>query len=57
MGIFDKARDTLEKHADAIDPPLDRVATEADQRKGGRHASQVDRVADLAKDELGDEAR
>jgi hypothetical protein len=57
MGIFDKARDALEKHADKIDPLVDRVATEADRRTGGQHASQIDRVADLAKDKLGEQAR
>ena len=57
MGIFDKARDALEKHADKIDPLVDRVAAEADQRTGGKHASHIDRVADLAKDRLNDQAR
>ncbi|GAB2582472.1 antitoxin [Microlunatus antarcticus] len=57
MGIFDKARDALEKHADKIDPLVDRVAGEADKRTGGKHASHIDRVADLAKDKLGEQAR
>jgi hypothetical protein len=57
MGIFDKARDALEKHADKIDPLVDRVAAEADQRTGGQHSAHIDRAADLAKDKLGEQAR
>ena len=57
MGIFDKARDALAEHADTIDPLVERVAAEADQRTGGTHASSIDRGADLAKDKLADLAR
>lgn len=57
MGIFDKARDALEKHADKIDPLVDRVAGEVDQRTGGRHGTHIDRAAELAKDKLGEQAR
>ncbi len=57
MGIFDKAREALTEHADKIDPLVDRVAAEADQRTGGQHRARIDRAADLAKDKLGDQAR
>jgi len=57
MGIFDKARDALEKHADKIDPLVDRVAGEADKRTGGQHSAHIDRAAGLAKERLGDQAR
>lgn len=57
MGIFDKARDALAGHTGTIDPLVDRVATEADKRTGGTHASPTDRGADRAKDKLGDLAR
>jgi hypothetical protein len=57
MGIFDKARDALEKHADKIDPLVDRLADEADRRTGGQHGAKIDRATDLAKDKLGDPAR
>lgn len=57
MGIFDKAREALEKHADKIDPLVDRVATEADKRTGGQHSKHIDKAAELAKDKLGDQAR
>lgn len=56
MGIFDKAREALQEHADKIDPVVDRLADEADQRSGGTHRANIDRVADLAKDKLGDRA-
>ena len=57
MGIFDKARDALEKHADKIDPVVDRLAAEADKRTGGTHGTKIDRGADVAKDKLADLAR
>jgi hypothetical protein len=57
MGIFDKAREALHEHADKVDPVVDRVADEADRRTGGTHGQHVDRVANLAKDELGEQAR
>ena len=57
MGIFDKARDALEQHADNVDPVVDRLAAEADKRTGGTHGANIDRGADLAKDKLGDLAR
>ena len=57
MGIFDKARDALQQHADKIDTVVDKVAGEADKRTGGKHGSQIDRGAEIAKDKLGDYAR
>ena len=57
MGIFDKARDALTDHADKIDPVVDRLAAEADQRTGGTHAAHIERGADVAKDKLADLAR
>ncbi|WP_204912784.1 Rv0909 family putative TA system antitoxin [Microlunatus spumicola] len=57
MGIFDKAREALQQHADKIDPVVDRLAGEADKRTGGKHGSHIERGADLAKDKLGDLAR
>ena len=57
MGIFDKAREALQDHADKIDPVVDRLAAEADRRSGGTHSGPIDRGADLAKDKLGDLAR
>ena len=57
MGIFDKAREALHEHADKIDGVVDKVADEADQRTGGQHSANIDRGADLAKDQLGDYAR
>ncbi|SEQ84201.1 antitoxin [Microlunatus flavus] len=57
MGIFDKARDALQQHADKIDGVVDRVAEEADRRTGGQHGAQIDKGAALAKDKLGDYAR
>ena len=47
MGIFDKAREALQDHADKIDPVVDRLAAEADKRTGGTHAAHIDRGADL----------
>jgi antitoxin protein of toxin-antitoxin system len=57
MGIFDKAREASQHHADKIDPVVDRFTAKADQRSGGKHGAHNDRGADLAKDELGDLAR
>lgn len=57
MGIFDKARDVLAEHADKLDPLVDRLADEADQRSGGQHSAKINGAADLAKDKLGDHAR
>ena len=57
MGIFDKARDPLEKHADQIDPLVDRVAGEVDQRTAGRHDAHLDRGGDPAGDEVAEQVR
>jgi hypothetical protein len=57
MGIFDKARDAVAEHGDKIDPLVDRIAAEADQRSGGRHRAKIDRAADLGKDKRGEHAR
>jgi hypothetical protein len=57
MGIFDKAREALHQHADKIDTVVDKVATEADRRTGGKHSEQIDKGAGVAKDKLGDYAR
>lgn len=57
MGIFDKARDALQQHADKIDTVVDKVADQADRRTGGKHGSQIDKGAEIAKDKLGEYAR
>ena len=57
MGIFDKARDALQQHADKIDTVVDKVADQADRRTGGKHGDQIDQGAAVAKDKLGDYAR
>ena len=57
MGIFDKARDALQDHADKVEPVVDRLADEVDGRTGGKHSANIDRGAELAKDQLREQAR
>lgn len=57
MGIFDKAKDVLNQHPDKVDQGLDRVADIADQRTGGKHAEQIDKGVDVARDKLDDVLR
>jgi hypothetical protein len=51
MGIFDRARDATQEHADKIDPLADRLADGAGKRSGGQHGATTD--ADLAQQEPG----
>jgi len=55
MGIFDRAREAPQEHADMVDPVVVRLAEEADQRTGGRRRAPIERGARLAKDKLGDQ--
>jgi len=56
MSFFDTARaavgDAVDKHGDKIAAGLDRAATLADQKTGGKHSEMIAQGATKAKDAL-----
>ncbi len=52
MGIFDKAKNLLNEHADKVDGAIDKAGDMIDRKTGGKYASHVDKGQDLAKDRL-----
>ncbi|HYI56959.1 MAG TPA: antitoxin [Microlunatus sp.] len=53
MGIFDKAKDLLNKHDDKVDQGIDKAAEIIDQKTGGQHTEQIRQGAQQAKDATG----
>ena len=52
-GIFDKAKEAAEEHADKIEDGIDKVAEAIDDKTGGKHADKIAGGAEKAKDALG----
>jgi hypothetical protein len=52
MSMFDKAKDLLGEHADAVDGGIDKVGDLVDDRTGGEHADKVDMAQDKLKEQL-----
>lgn len=56
MGFLDKAKgkltDAVDKHGDTIDKGIDKAASLADKRTGGKHGSKIDSASQKAKDAL-----
>lgn len=53
MGIFDKAQDMAEQHPDQVDQGIEKAGDAVDERTGGKHAEQVDKGQDMARERLG----
>ncbi|WP_244931557.1 antitoxin [Nocardioides sp. W7] len=56
MSFFDKAKhklsDAVDQHGEKISQGIDKAATVADQKTGGKHADKIRSGADKAKDAL-----
>ena len=56
MGLFDRAKELADKHADKVEGAIDKVADVVDEKTGGKYGDQVDKGAEAAKGLLGDES-
>jgi hypothetical protein len=54
MGIFDKAKDMMGEHPDAVDSGIDKAGDFADEKTGHEHTEQIDRGADALGERLRD---
>ncbi len=52
MGIFDKAKNLLNEHADKVDGAIDQAGDLIDKKTGGTYATHVDKGQDFAKNRL-----
>ncbi len=55
MGLFDKAKELADEHADKVEDAIDKVADVVDEKTGGKFADQIDKGAEAAKGLVGDE--
>ena len=55
MGLFDRAKELADKHADKVEGAIDKVADVVDEKTGGKYADQIDKGVDAAKGFVGDE--
>jgi hypothetical protein len=53
----DKAKDMLGQHGDKAEQGVDKARDLADQKTGGKHSDQIDKVADQAKQRLDNSQR
>ena len=56
MGLFDKAKDLAQDHADKLDGAIDKAAEVVDEKTGGKHSDKIDKAADAARKALDDQA-
>ncbi|HWC11486.1 MAG TPA: antitoxin [Acidimicrobiales bacterium] len=56
MGLFDKAKDLAQDHADKIDGAIDKAADAVDEKTGGKYSDKIDKAAGAAKNALDDQA-
>lgn len=49
----DKAKDMLGQHGDQAEQGIDKARDFADEKTGGKHSDQIDKLADQAKERLG----
>ena len=49
MGIFDKAKDLADQHADKVGEGIDKAAELVDGKTGGKFSDQIDKGAEAAK--------
>jgi hypothetical protein len=55
MGLFDKAKQLADQHADKVEDAIDKAADAVDEKTGGKYAEHIDKGADAAKGFVGDE--
>ena len=55
MGLFDKAKDLAQDHADKLDGVIDKAAEVVDEKTGGKHSDKIDKAADAARKALDDQ--
>lgn len=56
MGLFDRAKELAEEHADKIDDAIEKVADVVDDKTGHKYSDKIDKGADAARglvDKLG----
>ncbi len=56
MGLFDKAKDLAQEHADKLDGVIDKAADVVDEKTGGKYSEKIDKAADAARNALDDQA-
>jgi hypothetical protein len=54
VGFLDKAKDFVEKHDKQVDQALEKAGDFVDQRTGGKHSEQIDKVVQQAQQRTGD---
>ncbi|MFT3887043.1 MAG: antitoxin [Arachnia sp.] len=52
MGIFDNIGDLAKQHESAIEEGIEKAGDFVDDKTGGKFADQVDKVQDLANEQL-----
>ncbi len=55
MGLFDRAKELADQHADKVEGAIDKVADVVDEKTGGKYADHIDKGVDAAKGFVGDE--
>ena len=55
MGLFDRAKELAEEHADKVGDAIDKVADVVDDKTGGKYSDKIDKGADAAKGFIGDD--
>ncbi len=55
MGLFDKAKEMADKHADKVEDALDKVADVVDDKTGGKYSEQIATGVEKAKGLVGEE--
>ncbi len=55
MGLFDKAKDLAQEHADKVEGVIDKAAGTVDDKTGGKYSDKIDQAADAAKNALDDQ--
>lgn len=55
MGLFDKAKQLAEEHAEQVEKAMDKVAGLVDDKTGGKYSEKIDKGAEKAKGLMGDD--
>ena len=54
MGFLDDAKKFADEHDEKVDAAIEKAGDLADERTGGKYASQIDKAQDLAEEKTGD---
>ncbi len=55
MGMFDKIKKAAEDHGDKIADGVDKATDAIDDKTGGKFSEHLDKVDDMAEEQLGDD--